>query len=66
METDIDNFRMLKNIQMKSYDNSQLGELVRVEHMVAEKLQSYLTTIDEAVKAIVDGKTRWYRTSSNS
>ncbi len=56
MEQDIENFKTLKNINLARYRNDQLGELVRVEHMVAEKLQKYLDKTDNAVKAIKGNK----------
>jgi hypothetical protein len=46
----------LRDVNLKQYDNAQLGEVVRVEHMLAEKLQKYLAKVDDAVKAVSDGR----------
>jgi hypothetical protein len=53
MVSDIDDFKTFKNIDMSQYNNTELGEVVRTERMVAEKLQGYLNRIDDAVKAVV-------------
>lgn len=55
MASDIDNVLRLKDVNLKQYDNAQLGEVVRVEHMLAEKLKKYLAKVDDAVKAVSDG-----------
>lgn len=49
---DIDDFKSFKNIEMQKYDDDQLGRVVRTERMVAEKLELYLTKIDNAAQAI--------------
>jgi hypothetical protein len=56
MADDIDNVLRLRDVNLKQYDNAQLGEVVRVEHMLAEKLQKYLAKVDDAVKAVSDGR----------
>lgn len=52
MEKDIDDFKTFRSIDMSKYTNTQLGEVVRTERMVADKLQEYLNQIEEAVKAV--------------
>lgn len=57
MTQDIEDITMLKAIDMQKYTNEELGEVVRVEHQVAEKLQKYLSKVDEAVRAVGNGRT---------
>lgn len=56
MAEDLDNVLRLKEVDLQKYTNAELGEVVRVEHMLAEKLQKYLSKIDDAVKAVSDGR----------
>ena len=51
-EQDIEDFRMLKKINISALDDAHLGQSVRVERMVAEKLQEYMNRVDEAAKAV--------------
>lgn len=56
MVQDIDDFRTLKFVNMKQYTDKELGEVVRGEHAVANKLQAYLKKVDDAVKAVAHGR----------
>lgn len=56
IEQDIADFNSFKNIDMSKYNDKELGEVVRTERMVATKLQNYLSKIDEAVKAVISGR----------
>jgi hypothetical protein len=55
MADDIDAFKSLSFVDMKKYSNAELGEVVRVEHMVATKLQTYLDKVDQTVLAVSHG-----------
>lgn len=53
MEKDVEDFKSFVHIDMAKYNNTELGEVVRTERMVADKLQGYLNKIDAAVEAVV-------------
>ncbi len=52
MVKDIEGFRTLSNLKIKEYTDSELGQVARTELQVAEKLQGYLSKIDQAVEAV--------------
>jgi hypothetical protein len=53
MLKDIDDFRNLTNVDISKYTDAELGQVVRGEKMVADKLQGYVQKIESAVKAVV-------------
>lgn len=48
---DIRAFKEGANIDFKAYDDAALGQVLRAEHMVAERLQGYLAKIANVVQA---------------
>lgn len=58
MVKDIEDFRALRTVNMSSYNNKQLGEVVRTEHAIADRLETYLRKVDQAAKAVAHGKSK--------
>ena len=56
MLADVERIRSLKDIDFKTYPDKELGEVVRSEFQLATKLEEYLSSVEEAVKAIKNGK----------
>jgi hypothetical protein len=55
-ENDIESLRMLKEINMQKYSNEELGEVARDEHRLADRLSKYLNKVDEAARAVANGR----------
>lgn len=52
MRKDIADARALKGINMATCTDKELGEIVRGEYRLAQRLDEYLSKVEEAVKAV--------------
>jgi len=56
MKADVDRIRSLAEVDMKQYTDKELGEVVRGEFRMASKLEEYLTSVEQAVQSVINGK----------
>lgn len=58
MEADIKKLRAHTGLDLKQYTDAQLGQTVRAERTAADILEARLKEVDDAVRAVANGRSR--------
>lgn len=55
LREDIEKFRTGKNVNFKTLSDNELGQIIRVEHMVADRLEAYLSKVYDTERSVREG-----------